>query len=351
MFELADGGAIFLDEMGEMPLTTQTKLLRVLETREFLRVGGETPVHVDLRVIAATNQDLHHRVAIGEFRRDLYHRLNVLHIELPPLRDRRSDIPILVDHFIDEVSRTHGLDFVGISDEAMDILEAYDWPGNVRELRNLVESMVVLAPGGEVRAEDIPLEVRNPGSRARNVPMVRSRGLPVPVGSGGPDAVGRTELEFIFRTLVDMRMDMDQLRQEFERYQQEHAGESGELGVSPRSMHPARRPLDLSTLREGLGDEGLKAGEIAIGPLTDSDDEGIEDLTEVEVVSSDQPSSLALPDGAILFRPGMTMEELEKQAVASALAQTGGNRRKAAELLGIGERTLYRKITRFGLED
>jgi DNA-binding NtrC family response regulator len=216
-FELAHEGTIFLDEMGEMPLATQTKLLRVLEQREFLKVGGESPIRVDVRIITATNQNLRLRVNTGEFRRDLYHRLNVLHIELPPLRQRREDIPLLVEHFVKVVSETHDRAFIGISDEAMKILMEYDWPGNVRELRNLVESMVVLAPGREILASDIPVEVRNGGGAGALIRVGDEPMLPVPSGEGGV-AAGRAELEFIFRTMVDMRMDVDQLRSEFELY-------------------------------------------------------------------------------------------------------------------------------------
>ncbi len=145
LFELADGGTIFLDEIGEMPLATQTKLLRVLEQREFHRVGGEKALKVDVRIIAATNQDLRQLLAIGEFRRDLYFRLNVLHIELPALRERRDDIPLLVEEFVRDASERHDRTFAGISPPAMEILRDYSWPGNVRELRNLIESMVVLS--------------------------------------------------------------------------------------------------------------------------------------------------------------------------------------------------------------
>ncbi|SVB30086.1 uncharacterized protein METZ01_LOCUS182940, partial [marine metagenome] len=156
LFELSDGGTIFLDEIGEMPLATQTKLLRVLEQREFHRVGGEKSIKVDVRIIAATNQDLRQLISIGEFRRDLFFRLNVLNIELPPLRERREDIPLLVESFVREVSEHHDREFPGISAEAMQILSAYSWPGNIRELKNLVESMVVLGPGRVIRPEDIP---------------------------------------------------------------------------------------------------------------------------------------------------------------------------------------------------
>ena len=146
-FELADGGTIFLDEIGEIPLSTQVKLLRVLESRTFFRVGGTQPIKVDVRVVAATNRALRDAVTLGEFRDDLYYRLNVLNIYLPPLRERRADIPLLVRRFIREFAKTHDRPFRGITPEAMQRLVNAPWPGNVRQLRNLVESMVVLAPG------------------------------------------------------------------------------------------------------------------------------------------------------------------------------------------------------------
>ena len=167
-FELADGGTIFLDEIGDMPLSVQVKLLRVLESRTFFRVGGVQPIKVDVRVIAATNRSLRDGVALGEFRDDLYYRLNVLNIYLPPLRERRDDIPLLVRRFIGEIAKQHDRPFRGITAEAMQRLVEAPWPGNVRQLRNLIESMVVLAPGTEIRASDIPsdiLEGAPPSSR------------------------------------------------------------------------------------------------------------------------------------------------------------------------------------------
>src|SRR5918911_696896 len=158
-FELADGGTIFLDEIGEIPLSTQVKLLRVLESRNFFRVGGTQAIKVNVRVIAATNRSLRDAVSLGEFRDDLYYRLNVLNIYLPPLRERRGDIPILVRRFIREFARAHDRQFRGITPEAMQRLVSAGWPGNVRQLRNLIESMVVLAPGAEIRASDIPPDV------------------------------------------------------------------------------------------------------------------------------------------------------------------------------------------------
>src|ERR671910_1430731 len=206
-FELADGGTIFLDEIGEIPLSTQVKLLRVLESRSFFRVGGTQPIRVNVRVVAATNRALRDAVNMGEFRDDLYYRLNVLNIYLPPLRERRGDIPLLVRRFIREFSKTHDRQFRGITPEAMQRLVSAHWPGNVRQLRNLIESMVVLAPGAEIRASDIPQDVLEG-------PATTSGLLPVRFGSAGQGsgAAAGPELEFILRSLVDLRLQIEEGR-------------------------------------------------------------------------------------------------------------------------------------------
>jgi len=152
-FELADGGTIFLDEIGEMNLETQAKLLRVLEEREFMRVGGGREVRVDVRVLAATNSDLESMIARRRFREDLYFRLKVVPIHLPPLRDRFEDLPVLVAHFMAEFSGAFHKGFVGVSKGAMDAIRAYEWPGNIRELRNCMERAVLLHEGEELTAE------------------------------------------------------------------------------------------------------------------------------------------------------------------------------------------------------
>jgi DNA-binding NtrC family response regulator len=329
LFELADGGTIFLDEIGEMPVATQTKLLRVLEQREFLRVGGEKPIKVDVRIVAATNQDLRQLVARGDFRKDLYYRLNVLHIELPPLRERRDDIPLLVHRFIRDVSLQNDRPFQGITDEAMEILKQHHWPGNVRELRNLIESMVVLSPGGRIRPNDIPDEVRSGRRDLLPVPLAARR------AAEGQEGALRPQLEFVFRTLVELRVDMDEMRKEFEAYRD-------------RASVPGRRVGEL-----GMLPSGRSHAELSIGP---------DDLEPVDVVDvgHDAPGARG-PDrvadagsgeagGVVVYRPGMTMEEMEREAIVAALREVDGNRRRAADLLGIGERTLYRKIKKFDLE-
>jgi DNA-binding NtrC family response regulator len=287
-FELADTGTIFLDEIGEIPPSVQVKLLRVLETRAFFRVGGVQPIKVDVRVLAATNRSLKEQVNLGEFRDDLYYRLNVLNIYLPPLRERRSDIPSLVRRFIREFSKAHDRPFKGITQEAMTLMVEAPWPGNVRQLRNLIESMVVLAPGREIRASDIPDDILDGVGRL----------LPMRIGATHRDLPGQ-EVEFILRSLMDLRLQVDELRRRLD-----------------------DRPQRVQVIELGQGN-----------PVADL-----------------LPESEAEEKGEIVYRPGMTMAEVERAAIAAALLQFRGNRRKAAEVLGIGERTLYRKIKAYKLE-
>ncbi len=327
-FELADTGTLFLDEIGEIPPATQVKLLRVLEEREVTRLGGTQSIPVDVRVVAATNRALREHVAEGSFRSDLYYRLNVLRIELPPLRERRADVPLLVRRFVAEFAARHDRPFHGISAEAMRLLVEYPWPGNVRELRNLVESMVVLAPGREVGPDDLPPHIRRPdplgaaaGGPGAPAPAARPAGaaadggrlLPVPVGPivrGGQRAEGR-ELEFIVRGLLELRLQIEELRR---RLDEERAArqELAEAAAAGAFAAPAAGGL----LGAG-GPPGLEA--------------------------RDQEP----PPNVVTVTPGMTMAAVERAVIEAALRETGGNRRRAAELLGIGERTLYRKLNEY----
>jgi transcriptional regulator with GAF, ATPase, and Fis domain len=156
-FELADGGTLLLDEIGELPLDTQAKLLRVLQHQEFERVGGSETITVDTRILAATNRDLEAEVDAGRFRSDLFYRLNIFPIELPPLRERKSDIPLLAEHFCNLFCQRSNTTVTSISDDAMAALQAYDWPGNVRELGNIIERAVILTRDDEVRAEHLSI--------------------------------------------------------------------------------------------------------------------------------------------------------------------------------------------------
>jgi DNA-binding NtrC family response regulator len=340
-FELAQGGTLFLDEIGEMPLSTQTKFLRVLEQREFLRVGGQRAIEVDVRIVAATNRDLRDAVAQGTFRRDLFYRLSILNLRLPPLRERAEDIPELVARFVDEVVDRTGRAFPGITPEAMARLQAHPWPGNIRELRNLVESMVVMSPGREITPTDLPRELSYPllpGPRvalpAPGQPTAPSSDPasppPAALAQGTEGPALRPELEFIFRTLVDLRVDMEELRREFERYRSE---------VAPST--PQRRPIPER-------DDGWELG------IRSQDTEAFVVPEEPDAipqwVAQDSGHSIQEPAPELQIPEDMTMDAIEEVAIRAALTRAKGNRRLAAERLGIGERTLYRKIQKYGLD-
>jgi DNA-binding NtrC family response regulator len=317
MFELAESGTIFLDEVGEMPMATQVKLLRVLEERAFFRVGGVSSIKVDVRVVAATNRPLRESMEAGTVRADLYYRLNVLSIYLPPLRERRGDIPLLVRRFSDEFGHRHERPFKGITPEAMRILVEAPWPGNVRQLRNLIESMVVLAPAGEIRPSDIPHEIRD----------AISRQLPVPVPHPGREIAGQ-ELQYIVNSLLDLRMQIEELRRRIE--ERPHRVEVIDVG----------RPGDVE------GAEVL-VGRVS-GPQRAASATLMPSREAVSVYDVGAPPPA--PGSAVVYEEGMRMADVERAAIAAALRATRGNRRKAAEMLGIGERTLYRKLKEYHLD-
>jgi DNA-binding NtrC family response regulator len=304
-FELADGGTLFLDEISDIPQSTQVKLLRVLEEREFTRVGGVQSISVNVRVITAANRPLREYVEEGSFRSDLYYRLNVLSIYLPPLRERADDIPLLVRRFIRDFTAQHDRPFPGISAAAMEMLVQYPWPGNVRELRNLVESMVVLSHGRELEPDDLPRQIRD-GGNARFLPV---RVGPVPAHAG--QAEGR-ELEFILRSLLELKLQVEELRRRMD----------DDRAAAP---HGAIRGAYIG---EVLG-PGVAGGAVAaIGPRDETP----------------APNVVSIP-------PGTKMAEVERAVIEAALKETRGNRRKTADLLGIGERTLYRKIKEYRLPE
>ncbi len=275
VFERADRGTIFLDEVGEMSPNMQVRLLRVLESGEIIRVGGVKSFRVDVRVIAATNRSLSAAVREGRFRQDLFYRLKGVSIFVPPLRERREDIAILVDHFLRESARKHGKDVRGIERGALKKLLAYPWPGNVRELRNVVDTAVVLAPEGRVTEVLVDSQLSPGAGLGESL-------LPVPLYRSRDEA----ERELIYGSILAMHRDVREL---------------------------------LLLVRQSV--EG--------GPL--------ETMKEV------------FPAGVRPRTEIQTLSQLERTAIEDALRATEGNRRKAAEVLGISERTLYRKIKEYGL--
>ncbi|MEY2746626.1 MAG: hypothetical protein RL112_1668 [Planctomycetota bacterium] len=187
----ADGGTLFLDEVGDMPLATQAKLLRALETREVVPVGGNAPQKIDIRLVSATNRDLEQLVEQGRFREDLLYRLRVVELRLPPLRERKGDLTLLFDHYVQEFAKLHARPVRSIQPEARAVLNRYEWPGNVRELRNVAENMVLLARGEQIALEDVPDSVRGGGKE----------------GGGGYELAGRS-LEEVERELIRVNLEL-----------------------------------------------------------------------------------------------------------------------------------------------
>jgi len=268
VFEAAHGGTIFLDEIGEMPLGLQAKLLRVIEERQVRRVGGTVTLNIDIRVIGATNRDLAMAAEEGSFRRDLYFRLSVIRLIMPRLLDRIWDIPVLVEQFVaSQASRKPSF-----ADDAYEQMLGYHWPGNVRELKNFVERLSVLGPAERVTARVVREFLQDDRTTVRNLPMVTGR---------SPEAARH---DLILAALAELKRDLTEIKQAI------YAG-----GIALRS-----------------------------GDVRDP----------VEAESEEKPTNLT---------------HLEIETIREALVRTGGNRRQASKLLGIGERTLYRKIKEYGL--
>ncbi|MCF7853717.1 MAG: sigma-54 dependent transcriptional regulator [Candidatus Pacebacteria bacterium] len=241
-FEMAEGGTLLLDEVGEIDASTQIKLLRVLETRTFERVGGAAPIESDVRLIAATNQNLKAMVEGGTFREDLYYRLNVLNIHLPPLRERKEDIPLMLNHFLKLFCTENAKKLNGFSAEALKVLTEYEWPGNVRELRNSVERMVVMARGSTLTLGDVPADIRGSVAHATEEPDEQTTSSPPePIPQRSPlDAPSRQldinthEKNLIVRALKECNSNRTQAAKH--------------LGISRRTLHRKLKKYDLEDL-------------------------------------------------------------------------------------------------------
>jgi len=283
-FEMANNGSIFLDEIGEMSLHLQVKLLRVLELGEFIRVGGTKKKKTNARLIAATNKDLEQEVRSSNFRQDLYYRLKSVIIIMPPLRERGGDIELLTSHFIKGLEKKYSFRQKGINPDVYDCFHRYSWPGNIRELKNLLESLVLLKKGEKVECVDLPENIRD--SR----PEVS--GLPVYMNKPSDQA----ERELIYRALLGLRSDISELKEMF-----------------------------VNTLNELRRQGGYRYPDL------------YEDISEYVPVDEDKHGELSV-------------EKAEIENIREALRRYNGNRRLAAKALGISERTMYRKIKKYGTE-
>ena len=310
-FGVANKGTIFLDEVGELPLATQARLLRVLETGEYIRVGGQKIMKTDVRIVAATNVNLTKAISEGRFREDLYYRLNTIPIQMPALRDRGEDILMLFRLFASQMAEKYHLPKITLSEDAKRLMLQYKWPGNVRQLKNITEQMSVLSEKREIDVETLLKYIpQDPESMQLAV-----------IGDKGSHSY-ESERELLYKILYelrgnvsDLRRDMNSLRKQLD----EARGLNGAVGF----QHPIQA-VDLSgmTVAPVAGNAGMSSSL----PLEDAEAEEIK-----------EPESLNLTD-------------LSRQMLEKALERNGGNRKRAAQELGISDRTLYRRLKQFGLE-
>jgi DNA-binding NtrC family response regulator len=327
-FEVADKGTIFLDELGEMPLATQVKLLRVLESGEFSRLGSSDTLRVDVRVIAATNRRLEEEVARGQFRRDLYYRLNAVHISLPALREHREDIPALVEFFALRVAEKIGVRYEGMDDEALQVLMFLPWPGNIRELRNMVETIVTLERGRRITADVVRPYLPRLLPESQEITSIMQ-----------PTAPQRALPPHQVHSLDEVHEDEYTIEPETARALV-HVPTKTQEQIERELMYKAM--LDMANQLEGLRVEiaQLKEAFYRQHPNTAPDFQTNNDTATQGLVP-------VLPAG--IEAASLRLEEMEQKLIVAALERHSGNRRLAASALGLSERTLYRKLHEYNL--
>lgn len=317
-FGIANKGTIFLDEVGELPLATQARLLRVLETGEYIRVGGQEIRKTDVRIVAATNVNMPKAISEGRFREDLYYRLNTIPIKMPPLRDRGEDVILLFRLFSMQMAEKYRLPKISLTEDAKQLMLNYKWPGNVRQLKNITEQMSVLVQDREINAQLLQQFIpRDPESTQL-----------APISSQGSHSY-ESEREILYKILYelrgnvsDLRRDMNSLRKQLDEVQQQNVGVAYQGQVQALDNKLAGYPNMPQHPQ-------VTAPQATVRSSADPEDAIVEEVTE--------PESLNLND-------------LGRKMVEKALERNGGNRKKAAQELGISDRTLYRRIKQYGLD-
>ena len=322
-FEVADGGTIFLDEVGELPLPTQVRLLRVLENGEFFKVGSSKVQKTNVRIVAATNVDMQEAIAKEKFREDLYYRLSTVEIAIPPLRDRKEDIPLLFRKFAADFAEKYRMPPLRLDKHAQHALQQYRWSGNIRQLRNIAEQMSVL----ETEREIGPHVLRSYLPEQRQLPSVVSKEK-----SGGGDFA--SEREILYKVLFDMRADLNDLKK------LTHA--LIEEGSSTATMEKNQGLID-----KIYGDETREAPKGL--PIAATVDVATPDQ-ELEISKVAPSDKYDYAETAVEEEP-LSLLDKEIEMIKQALSRSKGKRKKAAEELGISERTLYRKIKQYNLTD
>lgn len=325
-FEVTNGGSIFLDEIGEMPLGTQARLLRVLENGEFIRVGSSKIQKTDVRVVAATNVNLLEAVQKGKFREDLYYRLNTVPLTVPPLRERGNDIDLLFRKFSADFAEKYRVKPVRLNDEAKNLLLAYRFPGNIRQLKNIAEQISILEMDREISAAVL----------AQYLPKAQQSNLPALLADAGGEP-GMSERDLLYKIFFDLRRDVTELKQ-FVVEMVARGGISSEAVASHPNIFPATTVKPIHPATELFNGKPEKAASPAFVPAVDKPLEEEDYHKILDISHETEEESLCLQDQ-------------EKEMILKALKKNHNRRKNAARDLGISERTLYRKIKLFGIEE
>lgn len=308
-FGIANKGTIFLDEVGELPIATQARLLRVLETGEYIRVGGQEIRKTDVRIVAATNVNMRKAISEGKFREDLFYRLNTIPIQMPPLRERGEDIILLFRLFAMQMAEKYRIPKITLTEEARQIMLQYKWPGNVRQLKNITEQMSVLSEKREIDAETLLHFI----PRDQDSTQLAT----IPNGNGSPSY--ESEREILYKILYELRGNVSDLRRDLNNVRKQ-LEESRQLNGAS-GFQPA--PTTTSNLPSAPNKQTIST------PIEQVEDAVAEEISEPETLN---------------------LNDIGKQLVEKALERNHGNRKKAAQELGISDRTLYRRIKQYGLE-
>lgn len=330
-FETVSGGTIFLDEVGELPLSTQARLLRILENGEFIKVGSSAVQKTDVRVVAATNRDLLERARMGKFREDLYYRLATVPIRVPKLSERREDIYLLFRKFASDFAETHHSQLLELSEDAQQLLINYPWPGNVRQLKNVTEQICVLENGPIIHAQTL----------SKYIPHVEP---PLPMLLGKMEGTeGMSERDIFYKVLIDMKRDVNDLKKVVfglleGNLDARNAAANMQTAVVPVPVNNTPVPSsNLSSYNDSNNLNTLSSNPIANQPIIlQSHDDDEDDFQE----------AISYPS----VGETLSLEAQEIEMIKKALAKNLGKRKKAADELGISERTLYRKIKQYELE-
>ena len=315
-FGIANKGTIFLDEVGELPIATQARLLRVLETGEYIRVGGQKIMKTDVRIVAATNVNMHKAISEGRFREDLYYRLNTIPIQMPPLRDRGEDILLLFRLFTMQMAEKYRIPRISLSDDAKQVMLKYKWPGNVRQLKNITEQMSVLSQKRELDANDLLKFIPNDQESTELATTPSAHG----------NHSYETEREILYKILYELRGNVSDLR---------------------REMATLRKQINEHQTLEEFAGNGSKALPDNFGTYQDVEAEEINEYApyDMERGHGSENENPELADSESL-----NLSDIGRQVVEKALERNKGNRKKAAQELGISDRTLYRRIKQYGLD-